>query len=132
VTLSDAWRTPLTKVKTPNELIISAFRLLGPPEEEKKVLAPLRLLGQMPFFAPSPAGWPDRAANWIGPESLLRRIELLELLSKRHGKNIDPRRLASDALGPVASAETVSAITRAPSRREALALLLTSPEFQRR
>ena len=132
VTLPDVWRAPLAKVKTPNDLVVSAYRLLGPPSKEKRVLAPLRLLGQLPFFAPSPAGWSDRAESWIGPESLLRRIEILELLSKRQTMGSDPRRLAEEVLGPVASEETVAAVGRAASGQEALALLLSSPEFQRR
>ena len=132
VSLPDCWRAPLSKVKTPNDLVVSAFRLLGPPSNEKRVLAPLRLLGQLPFFSPSPTGWPDKAESWIGPESLLRRIELLELLAKRQASAANPRQLAEDAFGPVAGADTVTAIRRAPSRREALALMLTSAEFQRR
>jgi uncharacterized protein (DUF1800 family) len=132
VALSDCWSAPLTKVKSPNDLVISAFRLLEPPAKEKRVVAPLRLLGQLPFFAPSPAGWPDIAESWIGPESLLRRIEMLELLAKRQASHVDPQHLAAEAFGPIAGAETVTAIRRAASRREALALLLTSPEFQRR
>lgn len=132
VTLSDAWADPLAKVKTPNELVVSALRLLGPPEKTKRLLGPLRLMGQMPFFAPSPAGWPDRAESWIGPESLLRRIEIMELFSRRFTGQVDTRRLADEAFGPVADARTVTAIGRAESQREALALLLTSREFQRR
>jgi hypothetical protein len=35
-------------------------------------------------------------------------------------------------LGPLLGAESVSAIRRAPSAREAMLLLLSCPEFQRR
>jgi len=132
VALPDPWKEPLAKVKTPNDLVISAFRLIGPPPVEKRVIGPLQLLGQMPFFAPSPAGWPDTAASWIGPESLLRRIEILELVARRRAGKTDPMRLAADALGPIAGADTVTAIGRAASRREALALMFASREFQRR
>jgi uncharacterized protein (DUF1800 family) len=132
VKLSDAWADPLAKVKTPNELIVSTFRLLGPPTKPAHMVGPLRLMGQLPFFAPSPAGWPDRAESWIGPESLLLRIEILELVSKRYARRIDPRQLSDEAFGPVAQASTVAAIRRAESQREALALMLASREFQRR
>jgi uncharacterized protein (DUF1800 family) len=132
VEMPQSWRAPLAKTKTPNELSISTFKLLGIPTKQKQVLYPLRLLGQMPFRAPSPAGWPDDAASWISPESLLRRIEIMQLAAKRYGKGLDPRQLADAAFGPVASAATTSMIRRAESREEALALLLASPEFQRR
>lgn len=132
VDLPEAWRDPLAKVKTPNELVLSAYRLLGPPDQPRRMLGPLRLLGQVPFSAPSPAGWPDRAEGWIGPESVLRRIELMGLLAKRRAGRIDPSGMADAAFGPVAAAETVTAVRRAESRREALALVLSSREFQRR
>jgi uncharacterized protein (DUF1800 family) len=44
----------------------------------------------------------------------------------------DARAVAEAALGPLARAETVQAVARAGSQREALTLLLASPEFQRR
>ena len=132
VMLEEPWRDPLAKVKTGEELVISAMRLVGPPKKKKQILSALRLLGQMPFGAPSPAGWPDVAAAWIGPESLIRRIELMELLAKRSASSADPRGLADQALAAVARQSTIAAIGRAESRREALALLLASPEFQRR
>lgn len=96
------------------------------------MIHPLRLLGQLPFSAPSPAGWPDTAKDWISPESLLRRIELMDFLARRQTTREDPITLADQAFGPVAREETLLAIRRAPSRRAAFSVLLTSPEFQRR
>ncbi len=132
VMLTDAWQQPLTKIKTPNDLLISAFRLVGLPQSSRRIIGPLRLLGQMPFAAPSPAGWADTADAWISPESLMRRIELMELLAKRVANRLDARALADIAFAPIASQKTISAISRAESRREALSLVLTSSEFQRR
>ena len=132
VMLTDAWQQPLTKIKTPNDLVISAFRLVGLPKSSRRIVGPLRLLGQMPFAAPSPAGWPDTADAWISPESLMRRIELMELLAKRVANRLDARALADIAFAPIASQKTISAISRAESRGEALSLVLTSSEFQRR
>jgi uncharacterized protein (DUF1800 family) len=120
VTLSAVWDKPLTKVKSPSELVISVLRMLGAPEKPKHTIQPLRLMGQLPFSAPSPAGWPDTAKDWISLESLLRRTRQ------------DPVALADPAFGPVAREETLLAIKRAPSRRAALSLLLSSSEFQRR
>jgi len=132
VTLSAVWDKPLSKVKSPSDLVISVLRMVGAPEKPKQMIQPLRLLGQLPFSAPSPAGWPDTAKDWINPESLLRRIELMDLLARRRTTSQDPITLADQAFGPVAREETLLAIKRAPSRRAALSLLLSSPEFQRR
>ncbi|PPR12163.1 MAG: hypothetical protein CFH41_00197 [Alphaproteobacteria bacterium MarineAlpha11_Bin1] len=132
VVLPYAWKEPFIKIKTPAELSISAFRLLGVPGRQKQAMAPFRLLGQMPFSAPSPAGWPDTAEDWISPESMIRRIQLMQLLVNRLQTDIDPRALARDSFGPVISENTRLSVERAESRKSALAILLSAPEFQRR
>src|SRR5262249_17907816 len=71
----EAWRAPLVKVKTPFDLVVSGLRATGVGGEPRSWLAWLTLLGQMPFSAPSPAGWPDVASAWLGPDALMRRIE---------------------------------------------------------
>ncbi len=35
----------------------------------------LKQMGQIPFRAPSPAGWPDTADDWMAPEAMMTRIE---------------------------------------------------------
>jgi uncharacterized protein (DUF1800 family) len=92
----------------------------------------LRGLGQVPFGAPSPAGWPDEADKWIGPESVLRRAGWALALAGKIASSSTPRSLAATTIAPVASRETQLAIERAPSAIDAVALLLASPEFQRR
>ena len=126
------WKAPFAKVRTPDELMVSACRATGfvPPPP---VLADnLRSLDQPALFAPSPAGWPDRAGDWIGPESTVRRAEWCRSFAGRIPNPPDPEMLADAVFGETLSAETAQAIRRAPSRREALALLLAAPEFQRR
>jgi uncharacterized protein (DUF1800 family) len=44
----------------------------------------------------------------------------------------DAAELAEGCLGPLLSADTLQAVHRAGSRRDAMTLLLTAPEFQRR
>ena len=63
-----------------------------------------------------------------------RRLELhrgLEVAS-RLGDNVDPRDLLELVAAEASSQETRRTIERAESRQQALALLLMSPEFQRR
>lgn len=127
-----AWTEPLAKVKTPNEFIVSALRVTGFDGEPQKVVGALRLLGQMPFSAPSPAGWPDEATKWISAEALLQRAEFAMALGRRVGDQLEAAALLDASIGPVAASATRSAVLRAPSRAEAVATLFASPEFQRR
>jgi uncharacterized protein (DUF1800 family) len=89
-------------------------------------------MGQRPFSAPSPAGWPDRAKDWMSPEALMRRVEWLRALAARLPRSLSPEAVAAQTIGPVMSARTGEMIAAAPSGEEALALLFASPEFQRR
>jgi uncharacterized protein (DUF1800 family) len=128
VGLPEAWAEPLAKVKSPWDLVMSTSRLLGILDGQL-LLASLKELGQVPYSAPSPQGWPDRAEAWLSPGSLLDRLEWAQRVS-RHASP-DAVALASDVLGPVLSARTRRTLQGAPPR-EALALLIASPEFQRR
>ncbi len=129
---SHVWITPLPKVKTPNEYIVSALRAAGMQEKPRKVIGVLRLMGQMPFAAPSPAGWPDEAAKWISPNAMMQRAELAMAMGQRIGGRIKLENLVTETIEPVATAATRAAIRRAPDRLEAIATLFASPEFQRR
>ena len=133
VDLDAVWRDPLPKVKTPYELVISALRALGIGDVAVRALGvPLKTMGQLPFNAPSPQGWPDEAGRWIAPESLLRRIEWLRAIAVRAGTSERPGALLERVLGPVASAETRRMVDLAPSGDAGVALALASAEFQRR
>ena len=86
----------------------------------------------MPYSAPSPAGWPDEAAKWVSPEALLQRTEMAMAIARRSRGKIDVSALLAETIDPVAVPLTRAAVQRAPSRIEAVATLLASPEFQRR
>jgi uncharacterized protein (DUF1800 family) len=134
VGLEAAWSEPLAKVKTPIEFTVSALRALGGNREieAKKLLGSLRLMGQVPFNAPSPAGWPDRASDWASPQALMERAEWSMSVAAKVARGIDPAALLDGTIAPVAPEDTMFAISRAPDRTEAVAMLLASPEFQRR
>jgi uncharacterized protein (DUF1800 family) len=128
----DTWAAPLAKVKTPNEFVVSTLRATGFEGEPKKLVGSLRLLGQMPFSAPSPAGWPDEGAKWVSAEALLQRTEFAMAVARRTGDALAADALFAESIAPVASSATKAAVQRAPSRAEALATLFACPEFQRR
>jgi uncharacterized protein (DUF1800 family) len=130
VQLDAAWE-PHTKLRTPMEYVIASVRALDVPPDQMPLLGILAGLGQPLWTAPAPNGWPDQAADWAGPEAMLRRIDWAGGFAGRVGQR-DVMQIADDTLGPLLRPETSDVIRRAGSRREAMTLLLTSPEFQRR
>jgi len=133
-----AWSPETAKLKTPEEFVVSTARLLGAGErmfERSEVANPaaaVAALGQRVLAAPSPAGWSDRAEDWLGPDAVWKRVEWATRLAERAGRAVDARRLGAKSLGPLLGAETAQQIERAADAAQALALLLLAPEFQRR
>ena len=103
------------KVKTPYEVVVSTYRLLGgAPDTAGRSLSYLGQLGAPLFGHLTPEGWPDVGEGWLNTGSLLSRINF----------------------GGNAAAGRVAGI-RAPSGCDArcadlLGIALASPEFQRR
>jgi len=138
----ESWREPLAKYKTPEDLVISAYRAFDALSEKSRAkLAPtdfgratgfLTQLGQRPYTPGSPAGWPDTAAHWDSGDALLKRIEWAAAIGRAAGNRIDPVPLAEAILGAVADEHTIASLLRAESGGQALGLLLAAPEFQRR
>jgi uncharacterized protein (DUF1800 family) len=130
VELDAAW-LPGTKLRTPLEFVIASVRMLDIPPDQVPMIGILAGLGQPLWTAPAPNGWPDRAADWAAPEAMLRRIDWASGFAGRIGER-DVLEIADSSMGPLLRHETSDAIRHAGSRREALTLLLTSPEYQRR
>ena len=129
----EAWRAPPTKIRSPYEYLVAAGRLLAQiPDEPSRYLGGLNLLGQ-PLWTPAgPNGFPDTNAAWAAPEGMKLRLDIAAQIAARVGNSIDPRELLELVAADAASEETRRTIERAESRQQALALLLMSPEFQRR
>jgi uncharacterized protein (DUF1800 family) len=130
----EAWQAAPAKLKSPEELVVSTARVLklGPRAFERQADGGVALLGQRVQAAPSPAGWPDAAEEWLGPDAVWKRVEWVTRVAERVGRQADARRLASASFGPALSENTTRQIERAADGPQALALLLLSPEFQRR
>jgi uncharacterized protein (DUF1800 family) len=134
----EAWSAQPAKLKTPEEFVVSTARLLGAGErmfaraEVANPAAPINALGQRILAAPSPAGWSDRADDWLGPDAVWKRVEWATRVAERAGRLVDARRLAEQSLGPLVGSETAKQLDRAADGAQALALLLLAPEFQRR
>jgi uncharacterized protein (DUF1800 family) len=129
----EAWQPPLTKMRSPYEYLVATGRLLARiPDEPSRYLGGLSVLGQ-PLWSPAgPNGFPDTNAAWAAPEGMKLRLDVAAQVASRLGDNIDPRELLEMAAADAASPETRRTVERAESRQQALALLLMSPEFQRR
>ncbi len=133
VRLPAAWDPPLTKLRTPMDYVPAVLRAVDAPAEgiERQAAGTLNYLGQPLWGARAPIGWPDVAAEWAVPETMLRRVEWANGISAR-GSGRDAAELAEAVMGPLIRPETLRAAARAGSAREALTLVLTSPEFHRR
>ena len=101
--------------------------------ELEEIIGPAGVMGQ-PFWQPSgPNGYADDNAAWASAEGLKTRVDVAAGWGRQAAGSVaDPRVLCEDVLGPLLSPETKQAVARAESKPQALALLLMSPEFQRR
>jgi uncharacterized protein (DUF1800 family) len=112
--------------------VIACLRALGAnPDQVPNLGAVMSGLGQGLFQAPFPIGWPDRAADWAGPEAMLQRVDFVYAFAGRYG-GLDPIEVADTSLGPLLNQDTRDQMRGAGSRRDAMTLLLASPDFMRR
>jgi uncharacterized protein (DUF1800 family) len=132
VTLDDVWGAEQQKFKPPEDYLVSVLRAVPDlPFEPQQPVRLLELMGQRPYAAPSPAGWPDDRQHWASPDGLMKRIEFADFVA-RTIRMRDAVALAGESLGALASPDLLRSIGRAESRRQGLALLLASPQFMRR
>ncbi len=130
IALPEAWDPQYRKLRNPRDLLVASLRLSGADMPLPRCIGLLRQFGQAPFQPPSPAGWPDRANDWMAPDALRQRIELAYVIAQRTRNAPEPMALFDIALGPAARSDTRQAVQRAESRPAALATILAAPEFQ--
>jgi uncharacterized protein (DUF1800 family) len=129
----EAWVEEPTKMRNPCEFLYAAGRIVGRmPDDPGPFLGGLNILGMPLWGPPGPNGYPDTAAAWANPEGMKVRLEISVRIAERWRDTLNPRDLLDEIAGSAASAETRQAIARAESKQQGLALLLMSPEVQRR
>jgi uncharacterized protein (DUF1800 family) len=129
----EAWAAQPAKFKTPYEFIVSSYRAAGAQPQAFGQVGPiLTALGQKPFNPGSPKGWSEEADTWAAPDGIVKRMQFAQGFAAQAVQGRDPKALAADALGARLTPATATAIARSESRPEGFALLLMSPEFQRR
>ncbi|WOH39455.1 DUF1800 domain-containing protein [Thalassotalea fonticola] len=126
-----AWSAEQKKFKTPREYLQSSFRALNIKSINfKQLFFTLNTFGQQPFKAGSPAGFSDEQQDWDGGNALMSKIDWTASLVSRVRANAET--IMNDTLALPTSSITYKAVVRAESRKQALAMLLMSPEFLRR
>ena len=127
-----SWQPPLGKWKTPEQFVYSSLRTLDIRDfNAEDLVHSLTNMGQPPLQVPSPAGWPDDASGFRGGAGMLARIDFAHRVSGGLG-NFRPLQLYREVFGPLAGKDTADVISGAESIRQAMSLILLSPEFQRR
>ena len=90
----EAWKAPLTKMRSPYEFLVAAGRLLAQiPDDPGRYLGGLNVLGQ-PLWSPAgPNGFPDTNAAWAAPEGMKLRLDISAQIASRLADGVDPRDL---------------------------------------
>ena len=131
------------KVKTPFEFVVSAVRATGADAVDALPLVQaLRDLGMPLYMCQPPTGYADRADAWVNTGALLNRMNFAVALAGGRLRGIRgpaPAGVGGGAAGLVTSvlagdlsASTAETVARANQPPQAVALVLGSPEFQRR
>jgi len=132
IAADEAWTPQRTKLKPPSAWLISVARITDAQASIPigRMLGVQAMLGEALWRPRAPNGYPDTESAWI--DGVPRRLDIADDFAAKLANDVDPLALVDSALGPLASADTRETIARAESRKQALALLVMSPEFLRR
>lgn len=122
------------KYKTPRDFVLSALRAADIDKTKRlNPLFSLRELGQLPFNAGVPAGYEDTRSHWLSPSGILNRADWsVQFAALWQGKVQDLNLLLAQLFASPLSELSENSVLRAESKKQALTLLLMSPEFQQR
>jgi uncharacterized protein (DUF1800 family) len=137
------------KTKNPFEFVVSAVRVTGldlaPTATALPLVQSLRDLGMPLYGAQPPTGYADKAEAWVSSGALLNRLNFVVALTAgqfralaaapayRSATPEDTRRLLfTTALANEVSESTAATVGRATTAAQTAALILGSPEFQKR
>jgi uncharacterized protein (DUF1800 family) len=134
------------KVKTPFEFVASALRATSADSVNAMPLVQtLRELGMPPYQCQPPTGYSDRAEAWVNTGALLNRMNFAVALTEGRTRGVRAPTIAREGavdgvrdeiveqvLAGDLSSSTRATVAKASRPAQAVALLLGSPEFQRR
>ena len=149
------WAGARDKVKSPLEFVTSSVRALGGTTDGTLGLARVMLtLGEPLLMQPVPTGYGDRASDWMSSGALLARMKFAAALTVGRAPGVRTRldelllpapdattlvqrvnRLVLDGGGSARTLDAIQSQVRTlhdpdRARRLAVALALSSPEFQ--
>ncbi len=140
----EAWTWPggpTGKVKKPWDLVVSGLRAANVSARDlapngvfppRITVGALRAMGQPMDRAPGPDGWKEEATHWITPGGMAARLDWAGRMGRILAPRVDPRVYAANALRDAMGRETAFAVKAAAEKWEGVALLLVSPDFNRR
>ena len=127
------------KVKSPFEFVASAVRATGSETSNAVPLVQtLRELGMPLYMCQPPTGYADRADAWVNTGALLNRMNFAVQLASGRMRGVTPSgnltaaAIASTALAGDVSPSTRETVAKATAAPQSIALILGSPEFQRK
>jgi uncharacterized protein (DUF1800 family) len=129
-----AWRPQAHKFRPPAEWLTGVLAVAGVSVAHnvaKFIPKSLQQLGHTPFAPPSPEGWPDGASNWLTPDGLVTRTDIAQVAGRRFAKAKLKRQDVAERFSYLEEA-TLEAMRTASNHAEGIALVLLSPEFNRR
>jgi uncharacterized protein (DUF1800 family) len=137
-----AFSGPPVKARQPFDFMVAALRALAVSPDDllalgrgnlrKRVLIPLRSMGQDWGRPGGPDGWEEAAEAWITPQGMAARITWAMTQPAEFVPLPDPRDLLTRALGDRASSRLIWAVGAAENQAEGVGLVLAAPEFNRR
>lgn len=137
-----AWQPGFRKAKMPLDLIVSGLRVAGLSAEDIEGLSrgavrqdirlPMEVMGQDAFRPVGPDGWREDFDAWITPQGIAGRINWAFDFSRSMLQDHTVEKVLDNALGEVASDRLRDLVSAAPDEVDAKALILASPEFNRR
>jgi uncharacterized protein (DUF1800 family) len=128
----EAWAAEPLKLRTPYEFAAAAVRASDAPMKAPQINGALMAMGQPLWSPPGPNGFPDQTSAWLSPEGLKARLDFSARFAHAWPGDAKPTEVLEEIAGPIVSDHTRTAVARAESRAQGFALLLMSPEFQRR
>ena len=90
------------------------------------------------YLCQPPTGYSDKAEAWVNTGALLNRMNFAVMLSTNRGMRgpgapaVDEERIAAEIMAGDLSANTRATVAKAMTEPQKIALLLGSPDFQKR
>ena len=132
ISIDSMWTSAPLKMRSPIELLFITDRLIGETPRPPQLRVSLAAMGQPFLQAPSPKGWTEDNRGWISSDGIKSRLDWAAAIGARFGDRLDGIAWQEAARSGRLSVDSADAVRRAETKSQALALLLMSPEVQRR